>query len=139
MGNLRATLAQRAPTPKYATGNVGTFKDRMFYLFAILATLQAQAGARQDAALLLSRFPAGAVPAIPTVMAAIDTLSESGQDDHLPLLRSLVSHEVGPVVGAASRAVAHITGESTIADAEPVEPAPVKTEELPAITVADVR
>jgi len=111
----------------------------MFYLFAIVATLQAQAGPRQDATVLLSRFPAGAVPALPTVMAAIDTLSESGQEDHLPLLRSLVAQETGPVERAASRAVAHITGESTIAEGKPVEAAPVKTDELPAITVADAR
>lgn len=109
----------------------------MFYLFAIVATLQAHAGSGEEAAVLLSRFPAGGVPALPTVMAAIDTLSESGQGDHLPLLRSLVAHETGPVGRAASHAVAHITRQSTIA--ETVEAAPVKTEDMPTITVADAR
>jgi len=113
----------------------------MFYLIAIIATLTApaHAGTHEDAAVLLSRFPAGAVPAVPAVMAAIDTLSDSGRSEHLPLLRSLVAQEAGPVVRAASRAVAHITGESVLADAEPVKTPQDTKDTPPPARVADKR
>jgi hypothetical protein len=113
----------------------------MFLFFAIIATLQApaHAGDQEDAAVLLSRFPAGSVPAVPTVMAAITTLSDSGQTEHLPLLRSLMSDETGPVGRAASQAVAHITGESVIADATADAQEPVKVEPAPQTVAIDVR
>ena len=112
----------------------------MFTFIAIFATLQAHAGPSEDASVLLSRFPAGEVPALPSVMSAIATLSNSGKDEHLPLLRALVSDESGQVARAASLAVASITGEHTVADTTPAEPEPAKTDEKEAAaSVAAVR
>ncbi len=95
----------------------------MFHFLAMVIVLQgpAAAGTPADAAVLLSRFPAGAVPELPTVLRAIETIAESGKDEHLPLLRSLIAQEAGEVERAATRAVATITGEPAVAEAEPEE------------------
>jgi hypothetical protein len=66
----------------------------------------ASAQATLDAAQLLSRFPAGAVPDAPVVHAALDALSARGDSEALTLLQSLKRHEQGPVQAHADDAEA---------------------------------
>ena len=93
-----------------SNGNAGTSEDRMFAFFTIIISLQAQADTSVPAATLLSRFPAGGVPALPVVLTAINTLSNTRSAEHIPLLRSLSDQESILVSMAADVAIAQIEG-----------------------------
>jgi hypothetical protein len=82
----------------------------MFAFFTIIISLQAQADTSVPAATLLSRFPAGGVPALPVVLTAINTLSNTRSAEHIPLLRSLSDQESILVSMAADVAIAQIEG-----------------------------
>jgi uncharacterized protein YdbL (DUF1318 family) len=73
-------------------------------LIPLLAPL-ALAGPLDDAAALLSRFPAGGVPQTDAVVEAIDTLGDAGGDAERPLLGQLAEEERGRVAAAASGAL----------------------------------
>jgi len=77
----------------------------------ILSTLfsVAVAGSPDDAAALLSRYPAGRVPGSEPVMDAIMDLQSDGSADHIGVLRSLREHEASPVREAATGALAIVT------------------------------
>lgn len=63
------------------------------------------ASAAVPAPVLLSRFPAGAVPPTEAVFQAIAELADDPAPDALPLLRSLARHEQGEVAEAARTAL----------------------------------
>jgi hypothetical protein len=113
----------------------------MFTLLTIFALTQAPAlaGDPEDAATMLSRFPAGAVPEVPAVMEAIEALSRTGRDEHLPLLQSLVLHERSMVGLAAMRAMARISGSTLLAEAHEAAPRGGEADELPPVPVGDDR
>lgn len=69
----------------------------------------ATAGAPDDAAALLSRYPAGRVPNSPVVMEAIMDLQTEGGADHVGVLQSLQAHEESPVREAAGGALLIVT------------------------------
>jgi hypothetical protein len=62
----------------------------------------------EQAAAVLSRFPAGHVPASESVLTAISTLGTSGSREHLSLLNSLEVREEPEVQDAAGRAIAEL-------------------------------
>ena len=93
----------------YNPGDAGAIKGPMPSPFAIalyaFTTIALGAHQADEAATLLSRFPAGALPNSPAVLSAIGTLGESGDPDTLPLLESLVNLEGTQVRGSALRAI----------------------------------
>jgi len=88
---------------------------------------------------LLSRFPGGAVPELPSVMAAVEDLARSGEVEHLPLLRSLATLETTTIGEAASRAIARISGETLVAEARPTDPPASKAKKKSGVVVAETR
>ncbi len=68
----------------------------------------ATAGPLDDAAALLSRFPAGGVPQTDAVVSAIGTLGTGGSAAERPLLGRLAYEEAGRVASAASDALASL-------------------------------
>jgi hypothetical protein len=66
------------------------------------------AGPLDDAAALLSRFPAGGVPQTDAVVSAIGTLGTGGSAAERPLLGRLAHEESGRVASAASDALASL-------------------------------
>ncbi len=68
----------------------------------------ATAGPLDDAAALLSRFPAGGVPQTDAVVSAIGTLGTGGSAAERPLLGRLAYEESGRVASAASDALASL-------------------------------
>lgn len=74
---------------------------------ALLST--ALAGPPDDAATVLSRYPAGRVPNSPVVMDAIRALQEEGGADHIGVLQSLQEHEQSPIREAAGGALLIVT------------------------------
>jgi hypothetical protein len=68
----------------------------------------ALAGPLDDAAALLSRFPAGGVPQTDAVVSAIGTLGTEGAAAERPLLGQLARDESGRVATAASDALAEL-------------------------------
>lgn len=74
-------------------------------LIPLLASL-ALASPLDDAAALLSRFPAGGVPQTDAVVSAIDTLASGGAAAERPLLGQLAQDESGRVARAATDALA---------------------------------
>ncbi|MFT4977909.1 MAG: hypothetical protein ACI8S6_003816 [Myxococcota bacterium] len=79
----------------------------LWVLTALLSV--ANAGEADDAAALLSRFPAGRVPGSEPVMTAIMALQDSGGPEHLGVLASLQEYEQSPVREAASGALLIVT------------------------------
>lgn len=71
--------------------------------------LSAIAAEPDDAAALLSRYPAGQVPSSAPVMDAILSLQRNGTADHLGVLQSMRSYEGSPVREAATGAIAIVT------------------------------
>ena len=84
-------------------------------LIPLLAPL-ALAGPLDDAAALLSRFPAGGVPQTDAVVAAIDTLASDGTAAERPLLGQLAQDESGRVAHAASDALAALDARDQAAE-----------------------
>ena len=113
----------------------------MYQLLTIITLLSpvAHAGTPEDAAVLLSRFPSGAMPEVPSVMAAVEDLARSGEMEHLPLLQSLTTMESSTIRQAAWRAITRITGETVVADAELIRPHRAKAKKKPAVVVAEDR
>jgi hypothetical protein len=78
-------------------------------LFLLVVAGPAQAGdepvSTRDAATLLSRFPAGRVPASPPVFRSIEVLGDKGTVDHVGLLEALARDEDGRVADEAARAL----------------------------------
>ena len=113
----------------------------MFTLLAIIATTQAHAGPSDDAVLLLSRFPAGSIPAVPAVMSAIETLGATGKTEHTALLEALQKDEAASVADAAKHALDTITRpamtQHSPADEEDAQASTVADAQAP--TVADAR
>jgi len=77
-----------------------------------LAMTTAHAEPASDAAQLLSRFPAGAVPDAPPVHAAIDLLAAHDDGESLALLSSLRRHEAGAVADHARDAEAVVAARA---------------------------
>ncbi|MEL6342903.1 MAG: hypothetical protein AAFV53_07200 [Myxococcota bacterium] len=67
------------------------------------------AGTPDDAATLLSRYPAGRVPSTAPVFDAITDLQTHGEAEHLSVLHSLRDHEEGDVQAAAEIAISIVT------------------------------
>ena len=84
----------------------------MFLKFTIslLLTLASTAKATtvDEAAQLLSRYPAGQVPGEPQFLEAIQTISESGGPDDIPVLESMALHETGAIRVAAIEGLGHL-------------------------------
>ena len=111
----------------------------MFTLLAIIATTQAYAGPSDDAVVLLSRFPAGAVPAVPAVISAIETLGATGKHEHTALLEALQRDEVDGVAHAAKHALRSIAPPTVTQKAAAPKVDSVIKEDAHAPTVADAR
>ena len=62
----------------------------------------------EEAASLLSRFPQGRVPSSLPILDALGILAESGGDEHVSLLESLVEDESEEIAQAASEAMRFI-------------------------------
>ena len=111
----------------------------MFTLLAIVATTQAYAGPSDDAVVLLSRFPAGAVPAVPVVISAIETLGATGKREHTALLEALQRDEVEGVAHAAQHALQSIDPPAVTRKASAPTAESAQDEDAHAPTVADAR
>jgi hypothetical protein len=77
----------------------------MTALIPMLFAATAFATVTDDAALFLSRFPAGAVPETAEVIGAIGDLGATGAQSEEPLLRALLEDEAGMVAFAAAEAL----------------------------------
>jgi hypothetical protein len=73
---------------------------------------------QHDAATLLSRYPAGAVPVDPTTITAIQVLGEDGTRQEISLLRNLAEHERDEVRAAAVAAISQIRSRQRSAQRE---------------------
>lgn len=73
---------------------------------------------RVEAAVLLSRYPAGSVPVDPTTMTAIQRLGEEGTRQEISLLRNLAEHERDEVRAASVEAIAAIRARQRAAQRE---------------------
>ena len=62
-------------------------------LLLLLGPVRAAASELNDAASMLSRFPQGGVPTSLAVVNALSTLSDSGSEEHVGLLGSLIADE----------------------------------------------
>ena len=84
---------------------------RIFLTIALLAFSPSKAIASEanDAASLLSRFPQGHVPPSIAVLDALGSIAESGDEEHISLLNSLIEDEANEVQHAANRALATIS------------------------------
>ena len=75
----------------------------------LIATASAVAADTDSAASLLSRFPQGSVPPSVPVLDALGIIAESGDEEHISLLESLIEDESTEVAMAASEALGFIT------------------------------
>lgn len=69
-----------------------------------------------DAAAVLSRFPAGRVPQTDAVVSAIETLGRRGTDAERSLLGQLTRDESGRIAGAAARALEDMDARARAAE-----------------------
>jgi hypothetical protein len=74
-------------------------------LLLLISQPSAWASDTEHAARMLSRFPAGNVPASIAVLDAMGVLAESGSEEHLSLLESMIGSESPQVQEAAALAV----------------------------------
>jgi len=89
-----------------------------YFLTIILLTLAPRTGWAIDpesAAQILSRFPAGNVPASIAVLDAMGVLAESGDDEHISLLESMIGPESPEVQEAAKLALRDISSRGRTA------------------------
>ena len=90
----------------------------MFPLFTILLTVltsgPAQAASVEESATLLSRFPIGLMPASVSVLDAVGTIGEQGEESHLTLLESWIAEEDRTIREASLQAVRAITGRKQL-------------------------
>lgn len=98
----------------------------MFPLFTILLTVlatgPAQAASVEESATLLSRFPIGSMPASVSVLDAVGTIGEQGEESHLTLLESLIDEEDRTIREASIEAVRAITGRKQLSIRHHFEP-----------------
>jgi HEAT repeat protein len=71
-----------------------------------------------EAAALLSRYPAGSLPLDPTTMTAIHLLGEAGDRQDISLLRNIAEHERDEIRAAAVDAIGAIRDRQRIAQRE---------------------
>lgn len=71
-----------------------------------------------EAAALLSRYPAGTLPVDPTIMVAIQRLRESGDRQDISLLRNIAEHERDEIRSAAEDAIGAIRDRQRAAQRE---------------------